>query len=313
MSDVPDHPLWVMAGWVRTALIDRRAPNHRDVRPYLRKQAPASRLHESEGIAMHTYLLRTAGAITAAGALALPGLAGTGAAATARPAAAPPRVIATIPVPGLPLGIAASTWTGSVYVTSAADNSVSVINGRTNKVTATIPAPTPGSSSTYGIAASPRTGAVYVTNTILCCSRPVARTDSVSVINPRTNKVTATIPVGVAPRGVAVSARTGAVYVASASGSVSVINGRTNKVTATIPVGSEPVGVAVSPRTGAVYVANQFDNTVSVINGRTNKVTATIPVDREPWGVTVSRRTGAVYVSNFGGATVSVISGKDAR
>jgi len=60
--------------------------------------------------------------------------------------------------------------------------------------------------------------------------------NSVSVISGRTGTVTATIPVGSEPIGVAVNPVTGTVYVTNAdSNTVSVISGQTDTVTATIP------------------------------------------------------------------------------
>ena len=57
--------------------------------------------------------------------------------------------------------------------------------------------------------------------------------------------VTATIPVGSYPLGVAANPHTGTVYVANVgSDTVSVISGPTDTVTATIPVGGGPRGVA---------------------------------------------------------------------
>ena len=65
------------------------------------------------------------------------------------------------------------------------------------------------------------------------------------MINPATNTVTATIPVGSEPQGVAVSPTgtyAGDIYVTNDGGAtVSVINPATNTVIATIPVGSVPV------------------------------------------------------------------------
>jgi YVTN family beta-propeller protein len=56
--------------------------------------------------------------------------------------------------------------------------------------------------------------------------------------------VTATIPVGNNPRGVAVDPITGTVYVANFSdNTVSAISEATGKVTATIPVGTDPFAV----------------------------------------------------------------------
>ena len=60
--------------------------------------------------------------------------------------------------------------------------------------------------------------------------------------------VTATIPVGQAPKAVAVDATTDTVYVANTKGgTVTVIDGSDNIVTATIPVGASP---AAWPSTG---------------------------------------------------------------
>ena len=87
------------------------------------------------------------------------------------------------------------------------------------------------------------------------------------MINPTTNTVTATIPVGSDPQGVAVSPETGDVYVTNfGDGTVSVINPATNTVTATIPDSTNVFGVAVSPETGDVYVTNFTTTTVSVIS-----------------------------------------------
>jgi YVTN family beta-propeller protein len=120
--------------------------------------------------------------------------------------------------------------------------------------------------------------------------------------------VTATIPVGAAPRGVAVDPGTHTAYVTNTdSGTVSVIDEATNAVTATIPVEGVGWGVAVDPGTHTAYVANAATDTVWVIDEATNTVTATIPVGSNPWGVAVDPGTRTVYVTNFYSGTVSVI------
>ncbi|MFF1626199.1 beta-propeller fold lactonase family protein [Streptomyces sp. NPDC058272] len=126
---------------------------------------------------------------------------------------------------------------------------------------------------------------------------------TVSVIDTATNTVTATIPVGTAPQGVALTPDGTRVYVTnSGSDTVSVIDTSTNTVTATVPVGVGPRGVAVG---GSVYVTNAGSDTVSVIDTSSNTVTATIPVGDFPQGVGVSPDT--VYVTNSNSDTVSVI------
>ncbi len=87
----------------------------------------------------------------------------------------------------------------------------------------------------------------YVVNT---CS------DTVSVIDTTTNSLIATIPVGVAPEGVAITPDGARAYVTTAGISVvTVISTATNTVIATIPVGMLPVGIAITPDGTRAYVA----------------------------------------------------------
>jgi YVTN family beta-propeller protein len=108
--------------------------------------------------------------------------------------------------------------------------------------------------------------------------------DTVSVIDTESNTVTATIPVGAAPLGVAVTPDGNSVYVTNISAStVSVIDTATNTVSATIPVGfsGAPKGVAVTPDGSKVYVGgpapvnSKLPGFVSVIATNSNMVTAT--------------------------------------
>src|SRR5436190_940249 len=90
--------------------------------------------------------------------------------------------------------------------------------------------------------------------------------NDVSVIATSTNTVTATIPVGSFPLGVAVTPDGGKVYVTNyGSATVLVIATSNDAVITAIPVGFFPDGVAVTPDGSAVYVANVSSNNVSVI------------------------------------------------
>jgi YVTN family beta-propeller protein len=99
------------------------------------------------------------------------------------------------------------------------------------------------------------------------------------VIDPRTTRMRATIPLRFAPGGVA--AGLGGVWVtAQLDDKVVRIDPRTNRIEATIRVGRAPWGVVVGE--GAVWVANTIDGTVSRIDPGTNRVVATIPVGANP-------------------------------
>jgi len=137
--------------------------------------------------------------------------------------------------------------------------------------------------------------------------------DNVSVIDTTTNKVTAMIPVGNYPMGVAVTLDGKKVYVTNFFGrTISVIDATKNKVTATIPVGNAPRGVAVSPDGKRVYVphhevGNPSNNTILIIDTATNEVEATVLVGEVPFGVAVTLDGKKVYVTNLRDKTVSVI------
>ncbi len=196
-----------------------------------------------------------------------------------------------------PFGVAVNVVTGQVYVAHANGNTVSVIDGATNTVAATVNV----GSEPIAVAVNQVTGRVYVANN---CS------NTVSVIDGTSNTVVATVPMGNSPAAVAVNAVTGRVYVANnTSNTVSVIDGATNTVAATVNVGGVPGEIAVNGVTGQIYVANNGDTTVSVIDGATNAVVATVPVGVQPRAVAVNAVTGQVYVANGGSNNVSVIDG----
>jgi YVTN family beta-propeller protein len=120
-------------------------------------------------------------------------------------------------------------------------------------------------------------------------STPVAAPGSGQLvrIDLATRSVSASIPVGSHPAGVAVGE--GSVWVTNAGdGTVSRIDPVSNAVTATIPVGRGPEGIAVGE--GAVWVANRFSNTVSRIDPATNGVIS-ISVDSPPGDVGVGDGT----------------------
>jgi len=120
-----------------------------------------------------------------------------------------------------------------------------------------------------------------------------AAANSAALIDAKTNRLVAAIPVGNGPTSIAVGK--GAVWVTNAQDdSVARIDPRTSRVVQRIPVGSQPSGIAVGE--GAVWVANSLDGTVSRIDPQTNA-----EVQRKAVGVTpsaVAVGLGAVWVTS---------------
>ena len=252
-------------------------------------------------------------------------------------------VVATASTGSAPFGVAVAPDGARVYITSVFCDSprlpcnanVAVLDAATNRTIATLPAIFPGgvavnaagtrlyvanlfpqgSVDVFDLSSLARlasvqvggapagvaiaaTGGVYVAN---------AAFDTVSVIDPATNTVVATLSVGQDPYGVAASPADARVYVANrTSNTVSVIDTLAKRVVQTIPVASFPAGIAVRPDGAEVYVTHiAGTQLVSVIDTASGTVSATISMG----GVGVSfEPTGRrAYVTNGPDYALSVI------
>lgn len=176
------------------------------------------------------------------------------------------KVIKTIPVGPNPWGVSVNPVTDTIYSantgidpfastpsaqTNANGDTVTVINGKTFQVEATVPVgPHP-----WNVIADPVNDTVYV---------GVSGAAQVAVLH--NNQVIKDIPVGQSPHGMALDLPKHEIFVNdSVSDQVSLINTRTNKVTQTLRVGIQPQGVAINTHTGTAYVVNQGSQTVTVL------------------------------------------------
>jgi YVTN family beta-propeller protein len=246
--------------------------------------------------------------------LALAGLAllAAGVAVQAEPAypeeAAAVTTLTLEPDGSQPVALAVNSSTGRIYVANAGSDSVSVIDGASSAVIATIAV----GVAPRGVAVDAEANRVYVAS---------SESNEVAVIDGESNKVVATHPVGTEPWGIAVDSNTGRVFVSNrGGGTVSVIDGRHNLRIGTVAVGDLPTAVAVNPGTGRVYVASGGSGGLSVIDGRSNLLIATLPLASdssvEPWGVAVDSSANRVYVatsaaeaSEADGGAILVIDG----
>ena len=124
--------------------------------------------------------------------------------------------------------------------------------------------------------------------------------NSVSVIDIAAQKVTATIPVGANPWGVAVNHAGTFAYVGNPSGnkSISVINTATNMVSATIPLNGEAGDMLISSDDSKLYV-NDYPY-ITVINTSTNTIISdfTLGNNITPTGIALSPDGSKLYVAN---------------
>jgi peptide/nickel transport system substrate-binding protein len=144
--------------------------------------------------------------------------------------------------------------------------------------------------------------ALVLTRGSASASGTVAPND-VGLIDAKSGRISAQIPVGHAPS--AVTAGNGAIWVTNGDeNSVSRIDPRTNSVNQTIDVGGGPSGIAVG--NGSVWVANGLDGTLSRIAANNNQLLQTTIVGNGP--AAVAYGGGAVWVANAIEGTVSRVN-----
>jgi DNA-binding beta-propeller fold protein YncE len=222
------------------------------------------------------------------------------------------KVVATLHLIGASnAGVALNTATDTLYVADAQlpnptpeqPGGVTVIDGQTHKVRATISIPGLGG---YALSGGPRLAVDSSTNTVYA-NGPGYSTD---VISGRTDTVTATVPYPYYPGPIAVDTGSDAVYATGgASGGTTgvwVINGHTDVtegITTTSPVTiltpGPPAGIAVDSRTGRIYVTGATNAAgVSIIHRGANRIVHTIRIKNGNIGeVGVDTAANSIYVT----------------
>lgn len=231
-----------------------------------------------------------------------------------------------------PVSIAVNAANGRAYVANAGDGTVSVLDGNSDAVVATVPV----GDHPYSIAANQATGKVYVTHTY---------GDQLSILDGATNTV-AELKTGSSDL-IAINDHTGTIYLLGYGGAVKVLDiarqnmverpiGRhawgltmddaTGSVYATmiedadvaalnanssipssLPAGEIPCAIAINAKMQMLYVADYGDNTVSAIDAATGRKTATIAVGTRPKAIAFDPRRNLIYTANTGDNTATVI------
>jgi YVTN family beta-propeller protein len=194
-----------------------------------------------------------------------------------------------------PMAIAVNETTNRAYIVGHNSSSVTVIDGKSHAVVATIKT----GSGPEAVAVNPVTNRVYTVN---------SGESSVSVIDGATNTVIATVRTGSNCNNIGVNPSTNKIYVTNNFGhSVTVIDGESNSA-ATVRVGQGPRGIAVNPTSNKIYTANYGSKDSTEIDGATNAATS-IPTGRHPWAIAADSRANKIYVVNEDSASVSIIDG----
>ncbi|MBI2888161.1 MAG: hypothetical protein HYY02_13285 [Chloroflexi bacterium] len=212
------------------------------------------------------------------------------------------KVVTTVPVGkainGVTQGIAVDPMRQRVYVTNEDDDTVSIINSRTNTVVTT----TQVGRGPTGIAADPDQGLVYVAN---------SSGKSVTILDAATGAVTGTVALSGGAYAVAVDRSTHLAYVTvqAAPWTIVAINGRTKSIEAQVPLNLRLSlsGIAVDPGS-RLYAADYDTGTVTVIDigsGGPREVSL-FPAGLFPRGVAVDPATHLIYVTESGSNLVNI-------
>ena len=161
----------------------------------------------------------------------------------------------TVPLPDSsgPLALCYNPQNNKVCCSNQHSGNVTVIDGATNSVLATVPV----ESMPFALCYNPQNNKVYCAN---------YGSGNVTVIDGATNGVLATVPVGRWPDALCYDAQNNRVYCANYdSYNVTVIDGASNQVVTTIGVGDEPIDMVWNSAQNRMYVADYGSSSISVI------------------------------------------------
>jgi len=229
-------------------------------------------------------------------------------------------VTATVTVGNYPQSVAVNSVTNTVYVVNYCGNqfgcnatpapgTVSVVDGASNKVTATV---TVGDGPGIVLVDSV-TNKIWVQNSCgntLNCEISGDNSHTIGTVTQidGVTLATQTATVGQGFGAMAFNSVANQAYASNGTdNTVTVIDGVT-LATQTVNVGTSPADIEVNAATDKIYVCNSGDNTVTQIDGVT-LATTTVGVGSVPVEAWVNPVTNRIYVSNVGDNTVSVIGG----
>ncbi len=201
-----------------------------------------------------------------------------------------------------------------IYVTNENSGDLSVIDGSTLEVVATVPL----GKRPRGIHASPDGKTIYVA----LSGSPIAgpgvdesklpppdkTADGIGIFDVQQNKLLRLIQSGSDPENFDLSRDGRYIFVSNEDDSkASMIDVASEKVTRTFAVGEEPEGVKIAPNGKFAYVTSENTGTISVIDIAAGKITKTFKVGRRPRSIAFLPNGSRAYVNAENDGTVVVI------
>jgi YVTN family beta-propeller protein len=210
--------------------------------------------------------------------------------------AAPGSEMHRVKVGSAPVSVAVNSASGRVYVANAGDGTVSVLDGKSDAVVATIPI----GSHPYSIAADSATGKVYITHTF---------GDQLTILDGATNTAV-DLKTGSSDL-IAIDSRTATIYLLGYGGAVTALDGTSHKMTS-MPVGRHAWALTLNDATGAVYVTRIEDADLAAVNDQSSEASI-LPAGAIPCAIAVNSKANTLYVANYGDSTVTVINSTTGR
>lgn len=206
------------------------------------------------------------------------------------------KLLARVPAGVHPLGVAFDPLNGMVYVANVGSHNLSAIAAATNLPAGSLPA---GNGSSW-VTVDTRNGHLFVSDSGACGSK--ALKCNVTVVDPSTAKVLATVSVGNAPTRLLFDNRTNQIYVTvSNAARVAVLSGTTNAQVTSVGIGFSILGnvavdLALDPLNDRVYAATHFN--LVEINGTSHNVTNVSAGNLVASSVAFLPSTNKVFLAN---------------
>ena len=236
-----------------------------------------------------------------------------------------------------PVAIALNSATDTVYVANHGGGSVSVIDGKSDAVEATVAV----GSLPYAMTVDVAGNTIYISNvfnqTLTAIKGDTNQTTSTNLgsfdamlVDPKMDRAyllgyesasmtvldtktqqTSHAPMGMMHLwGMALNPVSHELFVTRiGNGDVISYNGESRQ-SSVMKTGQYPCAVAVNVSKNMAYVANYLDGSITVIDGRLHLAVATLKVGEQPEAIAVDETTDRVYVANTKSNSVSIIDGR---